>query len=159
MSNTWKGAPFFMMLWISASLPARADDATAIMRNFGTIPSADADERLAQKLFALVRANPDDRLVGIEARIKSADDNSVTNIRYLFDREKRHLLVLRRTVKPKGGDFYHVSFFPDTDAVDFQLRLPVRAQKGYPKVSQSANQAEVVIPASYPDFPHLVDWP
>ena len=91
--------------------------------------------------------------------MKSADDDSVTNIRYLFDREKRHLLVLKRTAKPKAGDFYHVSFYPATDAVDFQLRLPVRAQKRYPQVSQSANKAEVVIPTSYPDFPRLLTWP
>jgi len=147
------------MLWLGALLPTRADDATSVVRDLGTVPSADSDQRLVQSLFALVRENPADRIVAVEARVKSADDQSLTYARYLYDRDKRHLLVLLRTARPKGGDFYHSSSYIDTNPRDFQHRLPVRAQKGYPKVSQSSNKAEVVIPVSYPEMPRLSDWP
>ena len=159
MANSWQGAAFFSLLWSGALLPAQAKDATLVARDLGTVPSADSDQRLVQSLFALVRANPDDRLVAVEARVKAADDKSLTNARYLYDREQRHLLVLLRTARAEGGDFYHYSSYMDTDPGDFQRRLPVRAQKGYPRVSQSSHKAEVVISVSYSDFPRLSDWP
>ena len=159
MAKSWKGVALFVLLWIGALLPAHANDATSVVRDLGTVPSADSDQRLVQMLFALVRANADDQLVAVEARVKSADDKSLTYARYLYDREKRHLLVLLRTARAKGGDFYHYSSYVDTDPEDFQRRLPVRGQKGYPRVSQSSNKAEVVIPVSYPGIPRLSDWP
>ena len=58
MAAVCKAASLFIMLWIGTTLPARADDATAIVRNLGTVPSADSDERLAQKLFALRPREP-----------------------------------------------------------------------------------------------------
>ena len=63
-----------------------------------------------------------------------------------------------RTAHPKG-DFYHLSIYPDTDAADFQKGFPVRAQKGYPKVFQSFNKDDVVIPVMYAEFPRLCNWP
>jgi len=156
MANSSQSAALVMLLWIGAFLPAHANNATSVVRDLGTV---DSDEWLAQSLFALVRANPDDRLVAVEARVKSADDNSLTYARYLYDQEERHLLVLRRTARAKGGDFYHYSSYVDTSPEDFQRRLPVRGQRGYPSRSQSSKKAEVVIPVSYPEMPRLSDWP
>ena len=159
MANSRQSAALITLLWIGAFLPAHANNATSVVRDLGTVARADDNERLAQSLFALVRANPDDRLVAVEARVKSADDDSLTYARYLYDREKRHLLVLRRTARAKDGNFYHYSSYTDTSPEDFQRRLPVRGQRGFPSVSQSSNKAEVVIPVSYPEMPRLSDWP
>jgi hypothetical protein len=160
MAYSWKSAGLFIM-WMVVLLPAHADDptdTTSVVRDLGTIPRANSDQRLVHSLFALARATPDDRLVAVEARIKSADDESLTYARYLYDRKGRHLLVLLRTVR-QGTEFYHYSSYTETDPADFKQGLPIRAQKGYPKVAQSSKKSEVRIPVCYPDIPRLSEWP
>ena len=159
MAKFWKRSALFTFLLIGTMLPTQANDATSVVRDLGTLPSADYKQELAQSLFKLIEANPDDRLIAVEARgSNSADDKALTYARYLYDWEKRHFLVLYRTAGADGGDFYHYSSYEDTDPEDFQRRLPVRGQRGYPKVTQSLSTAEVLIPV-YAAFPKLSEWP
>jgi hypothetical protein len=142
-------------LFLGGALAGDAERATTVVRDVGTIPEADRDTRLVQELCALLRANPDDVIVAVEVRVEGP---SKSYVRVLYDRKQRLLLVLARTAHPKR-DFYHVSLYPDTDPADFKKGFPVRAQKGYPKVSQSFNKDDVVIPVVYAEFPRLSNWP
>src|SRR4051794_26210035 len=108
------------------ALCARASDRTAVVRDLGTIPAVDCDDRLVSALSALLLANPGDRLVATEARFVPEGAESCS-ARFLYDRDRRMLLVMLRTVRRGSGDFYHRRTYPDTDPEDFRYRLPHRA--------------------------------
>lgn len=146
-----------MSFLLFATWMAYAHDEVFVVKDVGTVPFADHYSKLPQQLFALLRANPQGKVAAIEARLEGG--KSTSHVRFLYDREKHLLVILMRTARDRETSFYHVSSYVDTDPEDFRTHLPIRAQKGYPKISQSSDKAAVTIPVEYAEFPKLSDWP
>jgi hypothetical protein len=121
---------------------------------------SDSDKKLNETMLAFLNANPEAVVLRLVVLVRGT--GAEWNKSIIYDREMKRLVVMTRTLPPKGVVESYQSFFWGSVAED-------RLRKGIPWLDERGDPIKGIVtktgespfdpPISYKDRPEITEWP
>lgn len=126
-------------------------------RAIGAVPGDQAETLPGAKLYALLMEAPTAPIAVVTGKVQATEFLSY-HFRWFYDRDKRVLVKLEKTVSQGLDDHWSWIIFYHVAPADFRERLPfmrtdLRSQRS------PFREAKDAFPLRYPQYPAVVVWP
>lgn len=121
---------------------------------------ADSDKKLNDTMRGFLEANP--QAVVLRLVVVVRGNGAEWNKAVIYDREKKHLLAMTRTLPPKGvTENYQSTFWNSVSEEQLQKGIPWLDDAGEPikGIISKNGEAPFDSPISYKDRPEITEWP
>jgi hypothetical protein len=121
---------------------------------------SDSDKKLNETLIAFLKANPEAIVLRLVVVVRGND--SEWNKAVIYDREKKRLVVMTRTLPPKGVvESYQSHFWESVPEDQLRKGIPWLDEGGrtIPGIVTKSDTAPFDLPITYKDRPEITEWP
>jgi hypothetical protein len=126
-------------------------------RDLGAIDPKRSETMPAVELYRLIEKNPKHEVYFVTGTVDLGRGVKDHN-KYIYDKPKRILLLMSRTVMPVGSDELRWRVWRDIAPVDFKEGLPFN-NKQLTTETSPFRAAKETVPFKYPDQPKITEWP
>jgi hypothetical protein len=119
----------------------------------------ESDRKINEKLREFLESRP--QAVVLRMVLVIRGNGAEWRKAFIYDREKKHLLVMTRTTPPKGvTEHYQTFYWRSVPEEELRKGIPWVDEEGAPLTKMSKPQeSPFAPPISYKDRPEITEWP